>query len=204
MTRYLTHQLEHVPPGVLQPPQLGVQVVGGGVVQRAQERIEEKVGLAGLGGRLVLGNDAVVDLLEVLLHLVRPGELLLTDRAGEDLPVGPLVVQKCVALEAVLVLEALHDLNLLTLYTAVRAVTCNVGIFEQIQPSDTHILQGLRVRTRLAGQVSPGPGVRVGRLNGATGTLRARPLLLGVAGRVGRQLSGQLPLSSRLSTRIFT
>ena len=50
-------------------------------------------------------HDAVVDLLQVLLHLVRPGELLLTDRAGEHLPVCPLVVQKCVSLEAVLIFE---------------------------------------------------------------------------------------------------
>ena len=110
MTRYLTHQLEHVSPGVLQTAQLAVQP--GRVVQRAEERIQEKVRLAGLGSRgrgLVLGNDAVVDLLQVLLHLVRPGELLLTDGAGEHLPVGPLVVQKCVSLEAVLVLEALHN-----------------------------------------------------------------------------------------------
>ena len=144
------------------------------------------------GGGLVFGYDAVVDLLQVLLHLVWPRELLLTDGTGKHLPVGPLVVEKCVSLEAVLVLEALHNLDLFTLYASVRPVACNVSIFEQIQSSDTHVLQGLGVRPRLAGQVAPGPRVWVRGVNRAG----ALPLLAEVARRVD--------LSNRLSNRLFT
>ena len=140
----------------------------------------------------MLGDDAVVNLLEMLLHLVRPRELFLTDGTWEDLPVGSLVIQKCVSLEAVLILEALDNLNLLTLNTSVRSVTCNVGIFEQIQSSDTHILQRLWVSAGLTGQVPPGASVRVGGVDRAG----ALPFLAELARRIN--------LSSSLSTRLFT
>ena len=89
----------------------------------------------------MLGNNTVVNLLQMLLHLVGSGEFFLTDGTWENLPIGSLVIEKCVSLEAVLIFEALYYLDLFTLYTSVGAVTCNVGILEQIQSSDTHILQ---------------------------------------------------------------
>lgn len=75
-------------------------------------------------------------LLQVLFHLVRARKLLRTDGAGENLPGDPLVVQEGVALEAVLVLEALKNLDLFAFDTSVGAVIGNEGVFEQVQPAD--------------------------------------------------------------------
>ena len=54
-------------------------------------------GAAGAG--LMLGDDAVMDLLEMLLHLVRSGELLFADGAGKDFSSGAFVIQKGVPLD---------------------------------------------------------------------------------------------------------
>ena len=56
---------------------------------------------------LVLGDDTVVDLLQMLLHFVWSGEFLFADGAWKDFTGGPLVVQEGVSLEAVLVFEVL-------------------------------------------------------------------------------------------------
>ena len=80
----------------------------------------------------MLGNDAVVNLLEMLLHLVGPGELLLTHGTGEHLPVVALVIKEGVSLETVFVLEALDNLDLFTLNAPVGAITRYVGVFEQV------------------------------------------------------------------------
>ena len=75
-------------------------------------------------------------LLQVLLHLVRPGELLLADHAGKDFPCGALVVQESVPLEAVLVLEVLADLDSLAFDAAVRAVWSQGCVPEEVQATD--------------------------------------------------------------------
>ena len=97
-------------------------------------------------------------LLQVLFHLVRPGKLLSTDGTGEDLSGDPLVVQEGVALEAVLVLEALKNLDLFAFDTSVGPVIGNEGVFEQVQSTDGHVGQRLGLGPRLGGQVTPGPG----------------------------------------------
>ena len=136
MTRNLRHQLEHVPTGILQSTELAGIQSRGRIVQRSQERIDEKVGgmrsLGGAGARLVLGDDAVVNLLEVLLHLVRSGELLLTHRTRKHLPIVALVIEERVPLETVLVLKALDNLDLLALDAPVGAVAGDVGVLEQV------------------------------------------------------------------------
>ena len=73
------------------------------------------------------------------------------------------------SLEAVLVLKALDDLHLLALDTSIGAVTGDVSIFEQVQPADTHVGEGLRVGAGLGGQVAPGARVRAGRMKALGG-----------------------------------
>ena len=124
--------------------------------------------------RLVLGNDAVVNLLEMLLHLVWPGELLLTHGAREHLPVGALVIQEGVSLETVLVLKALDNLDLLALDAPVGAVAGDVGVLEQVEAADAHVLEALGLRPRLRGQVPPGTGVCAGRVEAGAALGRGR------------------------------
>ena len=182
----LRHQLEHgVPPRRLLQPVHRRHGRHRGVVQRRQEGVDEEV--RGVGRhrarprprpRLVLGDDAVVHLLEVLLHLVRARELLLTNRAREHLPVGALVIEEGVPLEAVLVLKALDDLHLLALDAAVRAVAGDVRVLEQVEAAHAHVLQRLRVRARLRGEVAARAGVGVGAWAGLAGRVEGgRPLL---------------------------
>ena len=128
----------------------------------------------GAGAGLVLGDDAVVDLLEVLLHLVGPGELLLTHGAREHLPVVALVIEEGVTLETVLVLKALDNLDLLALDAPVGAVAGDVGVLEQVEAADTHVLETLGLRPGLRGQVAPGPGVGAGRVEAGAALGRRR------------------------------
>jgi len=115
---HLADQLVHVVPRVLQSAKLRVDCHR---IAKTKERVEDKIRGGGRGG-FRLGDNTVVDLFQVLLHLVRPGELLGADRAGEHLASDALVVEECVPLEAVLVLEALKYLDLFTLNTSVGAV----------------------------------------------------------------------------------
>lgn len=85
-----------------------------------------------------LGHVRFVGCLEVVLHFVRPGELLVAHRTGEDLPLGTLVVQEGVPLEAVFVLEGFLDVLLGTLHTLVYSVA-DAGISEEVQTSDGHL-----------------------------------------------------------------
>ena len=91
----------------------------------------------------MLRDDAVVNLLEMLLHLVWSGELLLTHWTRKHFPIVPLVIEERVSLETVLVLKALDNLHLLTLDAPVGAVTGDVGVLEQVQTPDTHVLKTL-------------------------------------------------------------
>ena len=90
-----------------------------------------------------------MDLLQVLLHLVRPRELLGADRARKHLAGDALVVEERVPLEAVLVLEALKYLHLLALSTSVGAVIGYEGVFEQVESTDGHIGERLGLGSRL-------------------------------------------------------
>ena len=119
---------------------------------------------------LVLGDDTVVDLLQMLLHLVWTRKLLLTHRTRKHFPVCPLVVEEGVSLEAVLVLEALVDLDLLTLDAPVAAVAGDVRVLEQVQPPDTHVTQRLGVSAWLRGEVAACAVVGVGAGLGLTVT----------------------------------
>lgn len=114
------------------------------------------------GPGLVLGNDAVVHLLQMLLHFVWPGELLLTHGAGEHLPVVALVIEEGVPLETVFVLEALDNLDLFALNAPVGAIARDVGIFEQVEAPDTHVLEALGLCPGLRGQVAPSARVGAG------------------------------------------
>ena len=75
-------------------------------------------------------------LFQVLFHFVRPGKLLLADHAGEHFASGALVVQECVPLEAVLVLEVLADLDAFALDASVRSVWSQGGVAEEVQAPD--------------------------------------------------------------------
>ena len=74
----------------------------------------------------------VVNLLEVLFHLVWPREFFLTNRTGENLSLCALMIKKGVSLETVFVLEALDNLDLFTLNAPVGAIARYVGVFEQV------------------------------------------------------------------------
>ena len=80
----------------------------------------------------MFGDYTIMNLLQMLLHLVRTGEFFLTNRAGKYFSVSAFMIQEGVSLEAVFVLEALDNLDFLTLDTPVGAITGNVGILEQI------------------------------------------------------------------------
>lgn len=64
------------------------------------------------GHDAILGHETIVHGLHVILHLVRPRELLAADRAGKHLALMTLVIEERVSLEAVLVLERLLDIEL--------------------------------------------------------------------------------------------
>ena len=119
MTRHLADQLVHVVRRILQSTKLCIDGHG---IAKAEERIEDEIrgGRRRLGFRL--GDNTVVDLFQVLFHLVRTRELLSADRTRENFASDALVVEERVSLEAVLVLEALKYLDLFTLNTSVGAV----------------------------------------------------------------------------------
>ena len=155
------HELEHL---IARLRHFVLQVAG--VVLEPEVGVDDEV--RGWRDGLRLRDDTVVDLLEVLLHLVRPGELLGAHRAGEHLPLLALVIQERVALEAVLVLETLLQLHLVALKAPVGPVAGDLGVLEQVQPAHRHVLQALRLRARLGRQVAPGPRGG-GRLAGRRG-----------------------------------
>ena len=62
------------------------------------------------------------------LHLIWPGELLLTNGTGKDLSLSAFVIEERVALKAVFVLKILHDLNTFTLDASVSAVRGQCGV----------------------------------------------------------------------------
>ena len=81
---------------------------------------------------LMFWDYTVMNLLQMLLHLVRTGEFFLTNRAGKNFSVSAFMIQEGVSLEAVFVLEALDNLDLFTLNAPVGAITRYVGVFEQV------------------------------------------------------------------------
>ena len=60
---------------------------------------------------------AIMSLFQVLFHFVWSGKFLLTYSAWKDFTGGPLVIQKGVPLEAVLILEVLTNLHPFTFDT---------------------------------------------------------------------------------------
>ena len=136
------HQLEHLVTRRLHGHLvLEAAAAGMRVLKVAQVRVDDEVG--GRGDGLRLRDDAVVHLLEMLLHLVRAGELFSAHRAGEHLPLLALVIQEGVALEAVFVLETLLQLHLVALQAAVGTVAGDLRVFEQVEPANGHVLQTL-------------------------------------------------------------
>ena len=119
MAGHLADQLVHVVRRVLQSTKLGIDGHG---VAKAEERIEDEIRGGGRRRGFRLGDNTVVDLFQVLFHLVRPRELLGAHRAREHFAGDALVVEERMSLEAVLVLEALKYLDLFTLNTSVGAV----------------------------------------------------------------------------------
>ena len=151
MTRHLADQLVHVVRRILQSTKLCIDGHG---IAKAEERIEDEIrgGRRRLGFRL--GDNTVVDLFQVLFHLVRTRELLSADRTRENFASDALVVEERVSLEAVLVLEALKYLHLFALSTSVGAVIGYEGVFEQVESADGHIGERLGLGSRLGGEVA--------------------------------------------------
>ena len=118
MAGHLADQLVHVVRRVLQATKLGIN---GHWIAKTEERVKDKIRRRG-GRGFRLGDNTVVDLFQVLFHLVRPRELLGAHRAREHFAGDALVVEERMSLEAVLVLEALKYLDLFTLNTSVGAV----------------------------------------------------------------------------------
>lgn len=88
----------------------------------------------------VLGHEAIVDRLHVVLHFVGPRELLAADGTGEDLALVALVVEERVPLEAVLVLEGLLDADLGALGALVDALAYR-GVPKEVEPAHRHLGQ---------------------------------------------------------------
>ena len=65
----------------------------------------------------MFGDYTIMNLLQMLLHLVRTGEFFLTNWAGKYFSVSAFMIQEGVSLEAVFVLEVLTNLHALTLHT---------------------------------------------------------------------------------------
>ena len=131
----------------------------------------------------VLGHEAVVDGLHVVLHLVGPGELFAANRAREHLPLVALVVEERVPLEAVLVLERL-------LYVELRALGALVdtlgyrGVTKEIQAADGHLGQLFGWILRVGGGATSHASLRhltAGRRRHRTDLMAARRR--GVGGR---------------------
>lgn len=92
------------------------------------------------GHNAVLGHEAVVHGLHVILHFVRPGELLAAYRAREHLPLVALVIEESVPLEAVLVLERFLYVELRALGALINALG-DRGVTKEIQPAHGHLGQ---------------------------------------------------------------
>jgi len=92
------------------------------------------------GDYAIFGHEAVMHGLHVVLHLVRPGELLAADRARKHFPLVALVVEEGVTLEAVLIFESLDHVGLFTLYALVHALG-DGRVAEQVESSDRHLGQ---------------------------------------------------------------
>lgn len=74
----------------------------------------------------------------MILHLVRPRELLLTHRTREDLALLALVIEERMPLEAVLVFERLLHVHLCALRAMVDAVT-NGRVAKEIEATYAHL-----------------------------------------------------------------
>lgn len=147
-------------------------------------------------GRLV----AVMCRLQVVLHFVGPRELFAAHRARKHLPLGALVVEKGVPLEAVLVLERLLDVFLGTFRALVDALADD-RVPEQIEATHTHFGELFRGIVERAARLPPYSTAHYGarrmrrrsRHTGATLLLLLLLLLLqsgtdqrGTASRCGR------------------
>lgn len=88
----------------------------------------------------VLGHEAIVHRLHVILHLVRPGELLAADGAREHLSLVALVVEERVPLEAVFIFERLLDVEFRALGALVNALGYR-GVTKEIQAAHRHLCQ---------------------------------------------------------------
>lgn len=95
----------------------------------------------------LLWHIAVVRHLHVIFHFVRTRKLLPTHRTWEHLPLRSLVVQKCMSLEAILVLESFLHVLLCTLGAFVDAVL-NACIPEKIEAAHRHFRQGFSLVIR--------------------------------------------------------
>ena len=136
------HQLEHLTTRRVRL-QFGLQCC---LIQSGQIWRDHKVGRGGEGSGagsragVSLGNNTVVHLLQMLLHLVRTRKFFLAHWTWEHLTLLALMIQEGMALEAVLVLEGLQYLHLLTFKTPEGAITRHLCILQQVQPSHRHIL----------------------------------------------------------------
>lgn len=75
------------------------------------------------GHDAILGHEAVVNSLHVILHFVGSREFLAAHRTGENFPLVAFVIEEGVPLEAVLVLEGLLNVN----FGALRALVDALG-----------------------------------------------------------------------------
>lgn len=79
----------------------------------------------------ILGHVAVVRRFHVIFHLVWPRELLAADRTRKNLALLALVVEECVSLEGVLVLEGLLNVFFCALSALVDAF-CDGGVAKEV------------------------------------------------------------------------
>lgn len=91
----------------------------------------------------VLRHETIVNRLHVVLHFIRPGEFLLADRTGEDLPLMPFVVEEGVTLEAVFILERFLYIDFCAFRTLIDALVYR-RVPEQIQTPHGHFRQLFR------------------------------------------------------------
>lgn len=75
--------------------------------------------------------------LHVILHLVWPRKLLAADRTRKNLTLLALVIEECVSLKGVLVLEGLLNVFFCALSALVDAFR-DGGIAKEVQPADGH------------------------------------------------------------------
>lgn len=86
------------------------------------------------------GHKTVVHGLHVVLHLVRPRELLAAHRTGKDFSLAAFVIEEGVPLETILIFERFHDIGFRAFQTPVHAFI-DARVPEQVETTYGHLGQ---------------------------------------------------------------